>query len=654
MVNVRRWYVYLVCAITLNAVIWAVIALIQHLVSSISDLPLMELALQVSIIVVGLPIYLVHWYWAGRSAKREPDEHESFPRRLYLFAMLTAFLIPIINSAYLLLRNILINIAGLRLHAPKLSDQLLFNLVPLIILSIFWIYHWRIKKGDDQLIQESEPNAVIRQLYTYLFSCIGLVMTILAFESLLRWILHLLLESGQRLGDTYLVIEISRLVVGVILWLIFWRRAQGQFYGPDERERESVVRKVYLYLIVFTSVIIVTSTVAFILNDLFEGWLNISSAGDGGDTALALAIIISVGVAWAYHSYVLRRDAAFAKEVEQQALVRRIYYYLMAAVGLTAVLIGLGGLLSVLIRGLESKVELAMFSSILIAGFPVWVIPWRKAQITAAPLDASGFAERRSFVRRFYIYFFLFIASMTILVAAIYVVSQMVGVILGARTTTRIVIDIGQTLAFMIVAIIVWVYHGIILRKDNQVLKQEEVKQQREIHVTLVDTGDPELDQNMKDQIQEKLPGVIVQPVNLNPSNQVTGEVNDEGKEGDIREIIASTDVIVGPWTMIAPEGFIGSTDSSISDAILSSPATKLLIPVHIEGWDWIGVEHWKPNSIVKDTVSAIQQAAAGEKPRTTRQLSPFVMGVVAIITLCVLVQIIPALFLLLTEGLIE
>jgi hypothetical protein len=105
MVTIRRWYVYLVCAVSLQAAAWAAIALGSSFVTSVSQ-PVAATAFQIAVIVVGLPLFLGHWLWAQRlaAAEAEPQERASAVRRLYVYGMLAAFLAPGLANLWLVLR----------------------------------------------------------------------------------------------------------------------------------------------------------------------------------------------------------------------------------------------------------------------------------------------------------------------------------------------------------------------------------------------------------------------------------------------------------------------------------------------------------------------------------------------------------------------
>jgi hypothetical protein len=186
MTNVRRWYVYLVCAITINAVVWSVITLLRNLFIPGMDAPVTALAFEIAVIIIALPIYLIHWLWAQRTTAREVDERASLPRRLYLYGMLAAFIAPLISSSFGLIRSLfylLFGDAPKYLFSPRLDpdEQAIFFLIASIVLALMWMYHWKVKKVDDQIEPESDVSVVFRQLYTYVLCAVGLVMSTLAF-----------------------------------------------------------------------------------------------------------------------------------------------------------------------------------------------------------------------------------------------------------------------------------------------------------------------------------------------------------------------------------------------------------------------------------------------------------------------------------------
>jgi len=613
--------------------------------------PETALAFEIAVIIIALPIYLIHWLWAQRTTAREADERASIPRRLYLYGMMAGFLAPLIYSGFGLIRSLLYFAFGESpkyLFYPRLDpgEQALFFLIALVALALMWTYHWRLKKVDDQIEAESDVSVVFRQLYTYLFCAAGLVMSTLAFINLLRWLIGQLVPVGLEveMGKVFLATQIALIVVGVTVWVLFWRQAQHQFLGSDERDRKSVIRKAYLYFVVFFAVITVVTTATFVLADLLGRALDVP--GEGGDVHLPISIFIAVGLVWAYHAYVLRTDADKIEEARQQALVRRIYLYLLAGVGLAALLAGLAGDLSVLIRALtgrgfilELREQLTWFTSVLIAGLPLWFVYWRQIQIAVSQPGGGGLEERRSLVRRIYLYFFIFIATMAVLSSAVYIVSQLVELVLGARNILGMGTDIGQAIAYLLVAVGVWLYHGRLLRSDSRTIKEEEEKQINPVNVVVVDKNDGSLGKAFITELQNKLPTVNVTPLALSKEAAETMDIDLEKQSPS--ETLAGAEVIIGPWTMALRRETDEAVFNSAIDDIASSKAHKLLIPISETGWDWIGVEPNKMETIVNEVLNAVKQIAVGEEVKQVRKLGPVVIALIFLVSLCILSPIV-------------
>jgi hypothetical protein len=64
MSNVRRWYIFLVAIISLQAVTWAVIELLRNVLGFWGKRSNEAISFQVAVIVIALPIFLIHWLWA--------------------------------------------------------------------------------------------------------------------------------------------------------------------------------------------------------------------------------------------------------------------------------------------------------------------------------------------------------------------------------------------------------------------------------------------------------------------------------------------------------------------------------------------------------------------------------------------------------------
>jgi hypothetical protein len=631
--------VFFVCALSLHGVTWAVIALLRDLLPPGPVSPGAGIAFQIAVIVIGLPVFVVHWLWAQRSAAGSKEERGSVVRRLYLYGTLAGLLGPALYSSFDLITSLLCEVFGIQnprysgyywswYGTPSVAEIIVNRLVALVILGLLWWYHQRVTSVDAKAVPERGPAAAIRRFYLFAFGAVGLGMATMAIVFLVQWILFL----GDR-PEVALTIECTRLLLGGAVWLTFWSWAQRLFHGPDEEERESVLRKVYLYLIVFVGVIGVITPVVFILRGLFLRLLDVS--GGERDIRVAVATIIGMAVLWAYHAYVLWKDAAQAEGTPRQARIRRIYLYLLAAVGLGACLEGLAGDINVLIHSLAGTFfgtalqnQLAGATAVLIAGLFLWIVPWRQAQTGAAETGPTGAEERRAVTRSIYLYFYLFLATVTVLGSTVYIVYRLLSMLFGERIRGNLLIDLGRPVAFSLIAVGVWLYHGALLRRDRRLAERDRAERLTGLSVAVVDVGEGQLGSAVLDGLEEELPSIETKPIGL--TQAAAAAMGAEISSATVASRLSGANLIVGPWVIAVPGGAGGTVSGEAAQAIAANPARKLLVPTEVEGWEWAGVERWKTEEIVQQTVRAVTQIAWGDEIRPTRRIG--VGGVIAII----------------------
>ena len=621
--SARRWYIYLVCAISLQAVTWAVIALLRNMLAGGGG-GITAIAFQIATIIITLPLFLVHWLWAQRLADRDIEEREASLRGIYHYGMMASFLGPVIANAYSLISLLLWLATGKPGFDPSSYEYtdfapvewIIYDLIAISVCALLWFYQKRVVAEDVKTSTESDGFATMRRLYMFVFSAWGIIMTTTAVIHIIRWIMFQFGRSSISLGNEveYLTDEITRLIVGVPLWLIFWRGAQNLFSGPSESERESALRKFYLYTTIFVAVLTAVTNATGVLAGLFRRMLSLPSQGD---IRTPLPIILGMALLWVYHVFVLKDDASVSAESEKQGGVRRLYSYLIAGIGLAAFLIGLSGDLSVLIRsfsqsfGESMKESLAWFTAALIAGLPVWLIPWRQAQNEAVALTPDGIEGRRSVVRKIYLYFYLFLATMTVLSGAVYILYRFLSLALGARGEGNLASGIAQAIAYSLVGVGVWLYHGSALRGDGISSRRELAQRLKDVRVAVVDAGEAGFGQALFGRLQQEEPDLNFDLVTLSAKD-------DESKQTIISKL-GGAGVIVGPWS-IAVEG--GTVDVAITQAVVNSPARKILVPIHVDGWDWAGIDAWNMDGLMQQTVRAVKQWAGGEEIKAVRPMT--------------------------------
>jgi hypothetical protein len=671
MAAVRRWYVYIICAVALQSLAWGAIGLLRNLLTLPGRAPVTLTAFQIALLVIGLPVYLAHWLQAERLAARDPDERESPLRRLYLYGTLAAFLGPAVAQVFDLfarLFRLALGSSPRPIVAPlESSGQVLVrDLIALAVLAVLFAYHWRILRRDSAQAAETGDAGTLRRLFVLGFSAAGLTLAILGLDHLVSWLLfHLGLGLGpagaaRALNNVVLADEISRLLVGLPVWLGFWAWEQRLYAGGHPAERDSALRKFYLYAAVFIGVTTGVSSLAVVLADLFRRLLSLPTVGN---LRVPLSFIAGMAILWSYHSRVLQQDAATPAQTpappaplqpaeagfamvaaiqdratsSRQAAassIRRLYYYLVAAIGLGAFLIGLGGDLSVIIRALGGgfippyREQLAVFSAALIAGLPVWAIPWRLVQATATAATPAGSEERRSLVRKIYIYFYLTAATLTVLGTGVYVLYRLLSLLLGADSQGNLAGNIGQNLAFLLIGAAVWLYHAYALRSDARLARLDQSSRLAGYRVLVIDVGDGRFAEAVLERLGRELPGLVA--ATLHPASDSVSRMVSE---------IAQAQIIVGPWVIAAPN--LGSRAAAsagtpeLAALISASPATKVLVPLALDGWQWAGIEGADVSGLAHAVARTTRQLVEGREVTPGRALSA---GAIAAIAAAVLI----------------
>ena len=178
-----------------------------------------------------------------------------------------------------------------------------------------WAYYGNWLGRSMSEVPDAPRRSGLRRLYSYILSAIGLGAAFIGLRMLLAFVVDALL-GGQAWGGTLrlsLTAALSTLGVGLPLWLLTWRPMQAEALSPGDagdHARRSLVRKSYLYLALFASVIggmiAAGSLVYLLLNNLLGGGTGSILSGTLKDLEL-FALFALLGV---YHGRTLGRDGA--------------------------------------------------------------------------------------------------------------------------------------------------------------------------------------------------------------------------------------------------------------------------------------------------------------------------------------------------------
>ena len=648
MASIRRAYVLITAAFALQAATWAAIFLLRGLLDPSQPRSTSDFAFQIAVLVVTVPIWLAHWRWAGRLAAARPEERSADARRLYLLAMDSAFVLGALVQAQLLLRSLLSPLTG---SEDEVLSALVRSTASLVVLLAVLRYNRQVLRADIASVGEPGRAPAFRRLVTFGLAGTGLVLWSNAAIGLLRS-----LANGIGATDAAVILTggglaglAANALLGIGLWVWLWREAQRRFEAGSPDEERATLRKLYLYAVIVVTALTCIGSTALLMAGAFRLLLGLAPQGDPRDP---LTTVLVSALIWAWHHRTLKGDALAAPEAPRQAGIRRLYDYLLAGVGLAAASVGLAGLVSVLIRlaaaapiGDPQRELLAWSAAGLLAGLPVWVLPWRRARSEAQASGETAEAARDALPRKAYLYLALLVAALALIISAVYLIYRLVSLALGeADPQNDLGLDLARALAVAGIASGIWTYHFRVLRADGDLDSQARRGRLAELPTLIVDAGDGRLGHALLAALGRELVGLPVAAIGLSSAARDRLGASGADDAGPAEAVpteaalaaIADAELLVLPWDALE----VGGDQPELARAIAASRAHKLLLPTRAPGFDWAGVDRWELPDLVEQAVAAVRQLAAGAQVEPDRPLGVGAWVLLAIAGLILLLAI--------------
>lgn len=496
----RRIYIYLITFISLQVMLAGAVGLLRLLVEmalgssrdTLNDSGFVreQFANSGAIMLVGALVWIIHWMLAQRSVSASnPDaahERLSVLRKLLIYGVLLVSAAQIFFALGRLLRDIFFSL----LSSPDadLSQSVAETVPALFVYSIVWLYYWRVAYNDNRLTPEDSRCATIRRWYFYLASYATLSALMLFTADLGRrlWEDVTRGQGSQAItgagAANPIASDVAWIMVGASFWLAHWLVIQRLMRWSEDEQR-SVLRKVYLYLMVFQTLTVTVTSLAIFLNNVLRLILGTNPLGASGDSLLTqaggpLITALAYGLMWAYHWRVLRWDAALvAEEPPRQANIRRAYHYLVALVGLAVLSAGVSNLLTLLIDlvfagNLSTELgrqtlgdQISLAATLIIVGAPVWYLNWWPLQKHA--LGPEGAQARHALLRRIYLYLVLFF-SVIALLFSMGTILYRIFLILSGGPSQDFMSNLAEVLGPAITAGVLLAYHLRIIVADQR------------------------------------------------------------------------------------------------------------------------------------------------------------------------------------------
>ncbi len=533
MKSIRRLYFYAVAAISVEVVLWGIVSLLRSIFNNSVSGGTTLLAQALSLILVGVPIFVVHWLWAQNVSAKDSEENSASLRAIFLYGILLGTLIPVVQNLLALINRVFLTSANLYSYRAIVGGSQTWsdNLIAIVINLLIAVYFWNVLKRNWRQLNETENFSEIRRLYRFIWMLYGLLMTVYGAQQVLdfifTWQNNLLGDNGRE----QVVNALALLALGTPIWYFAWRVLQSAL--PDSAERDSYLRLSVLYILTLGSAIIVLSTggnlIYQILKELFSqeksGWQDfIRELGNPISSGLPFGLI------WAYYGGWLTQQFNFDENLPRRAGKQRLYFYVLAFLGLAASFIAIDSLVDVVFDMLTGDASLRNFSSTvsgalaaLIVGLPLWLRTWIPMQSQALQSSAIGDHARRSVIRRFYLYLVLFVSVIGGMIAAgIFIFILINSTLSGEFGKLGEMSHPFQTLVLFAVLLL---YHLFVLRKDTASKADVLEEKQAQFNVLIFDHNGS-FGEAVKAGFAKRAPKVPVAVVNANEKIAVELKAN--------------------------------------------------------------------------------------------------------------------------------
>ena len=634
MKSIRRLYFYLVALISIEVVLWGLVGLLRSIVDQTVSGGAEALAQALALILVGVPIFLIHWLWAQRASARDDEEKTASARAVFLYAILLGTLIPVVQNLLSFIDRSLVQTTGLgvaRAFSSFREQTLADNLIAILMNGIVAMYFWNILRGEWATITDpltplkgggKENFSDVRRLYRYIWMLYGLLMTVFGAQQILRFLFYIPGDVLGELGREVVVNGTALLFVGTPVWVYTWRVIQDSL--ADSAEMGSTLRLGILYLLALGGVITVITVAYSVVNTILL-WLF------GGDSTFRdfvreiggpISIGIPLGAVWAYYGHWLTRHIEAMGDRVRQAGTKRLYNYVLSFIGLVVAFIGVAMLFSFIIDTVTNRdfpsndfmrSNLASSISSMLVGLPLWLMMWRPMQAEAMAQGEMGDHARRSVLRKTYLYLALFASVIGGMATAVGLVYQLIIVVLQGVTGSSFANDVLNLTQLLFLFGVVLLYHLNVLRTDGVPSAADQLaEKQSAFNVLIVDSGD-----GFVDSVKAAL-------MKMESKVQTTVASPGEKPQGDFTAIILSGSLAVAD----APEW------------IRSFNGNRIVVQNEAKGIVWSGD--------AAQAAQSIQQLAEGQEIHMQKQSRSAWMYVVYVFAALFALQL---LFILLAMG---
>ncbi|PKN85355.1 MAG: hypothetical protein CVU46_11320 [Chloroflexi bacterium HGW-Chloroflexi-8] len=608
---VRRFYFYAVSLISLEVVLWGVITLLNSTINAPVGGGLASLlARGFSQILVGLPIFFLHWSTIRKDLRKDDEEHQTVLRAVFNYGLLMATLIPMITNLHVILRRPLY--AWLQVY-PSFRNFLAGqtfteNLIAILANLLVFYFAFRLLKADWHAYPASPNLENIRRLFRYLWFLIGLVSLVVGLQQILFSIFYNVNGIGNA-AAIKLANGTSVTLISAGIWAFFSTRIDKSLVS--RQETGSLLRTIVLFLINLASVGLVLTYSGLMINELlrwilgedqtFLTFLNSNTS--------TLATLLPMIVVWIFYSRALKLNFVAEPDVLRRDGVQRLYSSILSLAGNAAVFYGVWTLLRLiadLLTGMDiltanSRNMLAQGFAILVVSLPLWLKTWPKLQTEISRADERADHARQSVVRKTYLYLVIFASVVGLMAAGGFLAFRLINSALGNPFENASQFVLRQV--FLLALIALWLmYHLKALQSDGHAT-QQVLREKHAAYKTVI------LSEKEQDGFTRKLLALLNKNLPDIPVQILTR------KKDQTWEIPIGTETLMVPARLAMQPNFPGDF-----------PGKLVLLPDPEDDITWVGVPAKNSEDIQQDAVRVLRQLAEGQSARSAGPTNSWVI----------------------------
>lgn len=624
---IRRLYLYAVAFVSIEVVLWGLIGLVRSILAGeVIGGEATRLAGALSLILVGLPVFLLHWLLAQRSAHQDLSERSAGSRAVFLYGILLATLVPAVQNGLALLNRLLLRIFGLDpiLALVGRNQTASDNLIAIGINGLVAIYMFSVLRQDWQAPLQGDAYPVVRRIYRYLWVIYGLGLVVFGAQRLIQYVLEVSAAIGP-LAGALLVNGLALLLAGIPVLLYAWSVIESSLLDPQEQS--SLLRLAVLYTLVFVSVGSVLASASLVVELFLRILLGEETTPPAFLQALSqpLSVALPLGGVWAYFGRRLNAELASLPDTPRRSALRRLYYYVLALLGLVATFVGLHALLSFLVDALMSdvvawgdtlRVRLSMALATLLVGLPLWIVTWRPMVLEAERPGEAGDHARRSVVRKGYLFLIIFVSLMGVMFTSGALLFQLLSTLLG-EPPDRPQLQAVQLFIRLALFAVFLAYHWQALRSDARQAASALARRHSLFPVLVLAPDNGDFAAQVVAALQRQAPAM---PVAVHSYS-----------------LGAPDETLSAAKAVILPAELVARPSEALRLWLQGFRGERLVVPTPAKDWRWVSSSGQRLPSLADRAALEVRHLAEGEEIAPPRESSPWITVVYILAGLFVL-----------------